>query len=175
MASKKEKSCNYYEYYRSQTGGSLQNEILVYRGKPYQRGSGFFSNFRYAIPFLKKIGKETLDIGKNILFDIASGHDFKSATKRSLKRKASEMLKKASDKLEQIGTGKLRIKRIKTKNNKKNKLNLQSGGRKKNLKTKTKQKVKKRKSIKRPKNNRNKSVFKRRSQKKHRSKADIFM
>lgn len=166
--------CNYYDYYKLQSGGSSQNEILVYRGKPYQRGSGFFSNFRYAIPFLKKIGKETLDVGKNILFDIASGKDLKTATKRSLKRKASELLKQASDRLEQIGTGRKKPISVKMKSYKKNKNPKQLGGRKKINKTK-KHKVMRPKRIKKAKKHKKNTVLKRRSLKKHRSKGDIFI
>jgi len=175
MTPKKHKTiqlCNYYDYYKLQSGGSLQNEILVYRGKPYQRGSGFFSNFRYAIPFLKKLGRETLYVGKNILFDVASGKDLKTATKSSLKRKASQLLKQASDKLDQMGSGRKRGVKVRKMKQLKRKV-IQSGGKRKKV-IRKKSKSFRSKQINKAKIHKKRTVFKRQSVKKHRTIGDIF-
>lgn len=110
------KDCDYIKYYNLQSGGNLDDKILVYKGRQFQRGNGIFSKLRYSIPYFKKFGKEVLDLGRNILFDYASGQNLKSATQKNLKRKASDLLKKAVAKVEQYGTGrkKRRYKKGKT-------------------------------------------------------------
>jgi len=78
--------CDYIEFHKKQIGKGL--DIAVYRGVPYQRGHGFFSNFanRYALPFLKYIGKQVFSAGKDIVTDVAQGSTLKSAAKKAIKK-----------------------------------------------------------------------------------------
>jgi hypothetical protein len=76
----KENNCDYDNYYILQAGGAYnQNEITYYSGQPFQRGYNIFTRFgkRYAVPFLKKLGKKALDLGSGVLRDIFGGLNLK--------------------------------------------------------------------------------------------------
>src|SRR5579883_490626 len=91
--------CDYTKYYLNQLGGNI-NDILLYTGRPVQRGSGLFSKLRFGIPFLKTIGKEALKVGKNILYDWLSGKDFRKSAVSNIKSTTSNYLRKAADKVD---------------------------------------------------------------------------
>jgi len=145
--------CDYIEFHKSQiskqSGKGL--DIAVYRGVPYQRGYGFFSNFakRYALPFLKYIGKQAFTAGKDIVADVSQGDTLKSAAKKAMKKRAASALRDVSDKIEQSGSGK---KRRLNKN--------KSASSKRNSRSKKSVKVKKRRIRKSTKKIRNFDIFK---------------
>jgi len=141
--------CDYIEFHKKQIGQGL--DISVYRGVPYQRGYGFFSNFanRYALPFLKYIGKQAFSAGKDIITDVAEGSTIKSAAKKAMKKRAASALRDVSDKIEQSGSGK-------RKRLKKNK----SASNKRKIRSKKSVKIRKRRNRKSSKKIRNFDIFK---------------
>ena len=112
--------CDYENYYLSQIGGNLSEDLYYNPLKQYnyQRGSGWFSRFatRFAIPALKYIGKRALNIGRDIVLDIAAGKNVRESTKSNFKKGVSDSLKDLSNKMTpQTGSGKKR-KRSKSQN-----------------------------------------------------------
>lgn len=109
--------CDYENYYLNQAGGR-SDQILIYKGRPFQRGSGWFSNFavRYGVPMLKFIGKQALSAGRDVVQDVLQGKDFKSSVKYNLKKRAGESLKEIGDKITQSGSGRKRRKLRSSKN-----------------------------------------------------------
>jgi hypothetical protein len=113
---------NFENYYSSQA----KEAIPVFRGAPYQRGSGFGSVFKrifrwiipiikeHALPVVKSAGKEALKTAVNIANDTIDGKDFVSSTKQQVKNS----LNKFSN---QYGNGKAKKKALfkKTQNKKK--------------------------------------------------------
>jgi hypothetical protein len=147
-----ENYCDYENYYLSQIGGNLSEDLYYNPLKQYnyQRGSGWFSRFatRYAIPAIKYIGKRALNVGRDIILDIASGKNVRESTKSNFKKGVSESLKELSSKMTpQQGSGKKR-KRSKSKTSKnkvykKRKINLKSSSKRKVIRRRRRRKVKK--------------------------------
>lgn len=144
--------CDYESYYSSQIGGNLSEDLYYNPLKQYnyQRGSGWFSRFatRYSIPALKYIGKKALGIGRDIILDIAAGKNVRESTKSNFKKGVSESLKDLS-----------------------NRMTTQKGSGKKRKRSKSQNKVLKRRKIK-PKSSSKRKVIRRRRRK---VKKDIFM
>jgi hypothetical protein len=84
---------DFENYYSSQA----KEAIPVFRGAPYQRGSGFGSVFKkifrwiipiikeHALPVVKSAGKEALKTALNIANDTIDGKDFVSSAKQQVK------------------------------------------------------------------------------------------
>lgn len=96
------------EYYVSQAGSGLAH----FSGLRYQRGAGFFGSLikGTVFPLLKKVlpflGRHALSAGSNLLSELKSGENIKTAAKRTLRKEAGDI---ASDAMlhfqKQSGTG----------------------------------------------------------------------
>ncbi len=122
-----ENFCDYQTYYAKQAGGQL--DISYYRGAPYQRGYGFFTNLakRYGIPVLKYLFKQGVQTGKDIWSDVAAGKQFSTAAKSNLRKRVASTFQDLGEKISQSGSGmrkrpRLVKKRRKTKRRVKRKL-----------------------------------------------------
>lgn len=136
-----EKFCDYDSYYKEQAGGGL--DIKYYRSVPRQRGSGFLSSLirRVAFPALKFLGRQAISTGSDLISDILPGV---SEAKKNLKRRAISTLKDISDKIEQSGSGRKRMKRKTSMKNRRRKSKIISScaAKKKRLQKKIKRKIK---------------------------------
>ena len=104
--------CDFSRYYLSQAGKGFE-DINVFKGRPYQRGHGIGSLFRrFGLSLVKLIGKHLLRTGMNVGSDVLSNNMSKENLKRRLKEgakiMANEGLAKASDMLNQSGSGRKR-------------------------------------------------------------------
>jgi len=99
--------CDYESYYLVQAGKG-KSQIEYYKGVPFQRGYNIFLKYgqRYGIPVLKYLAKTIFNTGQDIVKDIVSGEDPKSAVIKNLKQKASETLQNLAQKIDQSGSGK---------------------------------------------------------------------
>src|SRR6266700_6762671 len=133
--------CDYNDYYTKQAGGKL--DISFYRGAPYQRGYGFFTNLakRYGIPMMKYLFKQGFHAGKEILSDVAEGKKFSTAAKSQLRKRAASTLQDLGQKLSQTGSGRRKKPRVvKKRRRRKRKTSSKSTSRRKRRKTKRKRK-----------------------------------
>ncbi len=82
--------------------GQLGGSPIVFRGYPYQRGSGLGSIFkgllRMVLPLAKQagkaIGKEALVTGANVARDVAEGQDIVESLKLQGRRGGKRLVKK---------------------------------------------------------------------------------
>lgn len=96
---------SYYGSQALQSGYGLEG----YRGTPYQRGAGlgsfFKSLFRMAVPVLKnigrKVGKQALHTGADLLADIAHGKPVIESTRKQLKSSTAKVLREVGDELQE--------------------------------------------------------------------------
>ncbi|GBM67577.1 hypothetical protein AVEN_73706-1 [Araneus ventricosus] len=104
------------EHYTNHKGSG----IPYYEGVSFQKGYGlggiFRRFFRAARPFLvkggKALGKEALVTGTNVVNDVVSGEDIKTATKRRSKEAGKNLARKAIGKVQSMmGRGKYKRKR----------------------------------------------------------------
>ena len=106
---------DFKSYYLAQAGKGF-SDIEVFRGTPYQRGYGFGSLFkRFAIPILKFLGKQAVKTGIGVGQDILENKNLKQSlkerSKESFKNIANQSLAKASEMLNQTGSGRKAFKR----------------------------------------------------------------
>jgi hypothetical protein len=85
---------DFNNYYSAQA----KETIPVFRGAPYQKGSGFGSVFKkifrwiipimkeHALPIVKSVGKEALKSAVNIANDTIDGKDFTTSSKEQVKK-----------------------------------------------------------------------------------------
>ena len=104
--------CNFAAYYQNQAGGAL-SDINIFRGVPYQRGYGIGSIFkRFGIPLLKFLGRNILKTGMAIGADVLANGNIKdivkTRAKQGVKSTVKEGLAKASQMVDQVGTGRKR-------------------------------------------------------------------
>ena len=97
--------CDYNNYYTAQAGGNL--DISYYRGVPYQRGYGIFTNLakRYGVPVLKYLLKQGYSAGKDIFNDFREGKNISDSAKIHLKKRAATALKDIGEHIGQSGSG----------------------------------------------------------------------
>lgn len=113
---------DFKSFYKSQAGHGF-SDIEIFRGTPYQRGYGFGSLFkRFALPVLKYLGKTALKTGVSVGQDILENKNLKQSIKErgkeGLRSVAQGTLNKASNLLNQGGTGHKRKRLYKTKKKK---------------------------------------------------------
>lgn len=95
--------------------GTGYSDIQIYRGVPYQKGTGLFTNLfrRYGIPLTKYLGKKLLKTGVAIGGDILSEKRPKDSVKRRIKEVATDVIKEGLKKIdEQSGSGTQRRRKI---------------------------------------------------------------
>ena len=97
--------CDYDKYYSDQAGGRL--DISYYKGLPYQRGRGKFTNLarRYGIPVLKYILKQGWELGKDMYGDIVAGKKVAPSFKTQMRKRASTAMKDLGEHISQEGSG----------------------------------------------------------------------
>lgn len=103
---------NYEDFFNTQTGGGYFEGLRYQRGRG-QRGQGagkvLSSIWRFLQPKLKSagkaLGKEGIDTGLRAVSAIAMGEKTKDVLKREAKEGARHLLRKASEKLVQKGSG----------------------------------------------------------------------
>jgi hypothetical protein len=96
---------SYYGSQALQAGFGLEG----YKGVPYQRGAGlgsfFKSLFRMAVPVIKsvgrKVGKEALYAGADLLTNVAQGKPVVETVKKQLRSTAAKALKDAGEALQE--------------------------------------------------------------------------
>jgi len=111
----------YLDYYKSQAGSG----IVGFQGVRYQRGHGFFGRIlsKAVFPMLKFLGRRALGVGADIASDvIVDKQNLKQAVKRRFEDEGTELAKAG-------------IKRAKKY--------VQTGGKKKSIKRRTKKRTKK--------------------------------
>ena len=108
--------CDFKHYYCEQAGKGIN----VYSGVPYQRGYGFWGdNFkRYGTPVLKYLGKHAFNTGRNVANDVFGQNEtFKESLKKRMKESGKvagrDILEKVTNRINQGGTGKRKVKRRK--------------------------------------------------------------
>jgi hypothetical protein len=135
----------YVDYYLNQSGSGLAG----FSGTKYQRGHGFFSRlFGAALPLLKQlfpiIGRQAASSGVGLAQDLLSGANFKESAKTRLREAGSNLLDKASARL-QKGAGRKRKRSKKAVTGKKTKKGKKSIKMKPKKKTVVKKKLSNRK------------------------------
>ena len=113
--------CHFSSYYCNQAGHGLSGggggglalvggggpDFNIFRGVPYQRGYGIFSNAfrRYGIPLLKYLGPKLLKRGRDIYANVSSGHvPLREAIRSSLKEGGKEILVDSLSKAASVAT-----------------------------------------------------------------------
>lgn len=102
--------CPYLHYYSHQAGSGMG---VIYKGAPHQRGHGIGSFlgglFRSVLPLLKNgakvMGKEALNAGVGLLSDMLNVQPMNESVKSRLKTAASNLKRKADEKIDSIMTG----------------------------------------------------------------------
>ena len=156
----------YYTYYSDQVGkGYAHPNIGIYKGQPYQRGSGIGSIFSNILKTITPLFKSALQqFGSNIVSkgvdmgnDMLQGANIKQTLKKHGKRLAADILTETANKIVQEGSGIKRHRKIKSRNKKlKNKT---ASVRNKSKRNKSKRNTSKRKIHKTKSTKRKESIF----------------
>lgn len=105
--------CDFRSYYSHQAGSGY-SDINVYRGIPYQHGTGIGRLFaKFALPIAKYLGRQLLKTGVEVGGDVLSDQPLKKSLKARAKERAKAVAKDTFMKAGQLleGSGRRRRKR----------------------------------------------------------------